>query len=108
MGWLPAGVAAQIGFGGLGKANANDALGLCFRSLGKLGITEQELKSIKVPVTVLVGDKDDLIKKLYVDSVKKHRTDWPVTEIKNGDHLTCILQPQFKEEIAAWLKKNSK
>lgn len=108
MGWLPAGAAAQIGFGGLGKANSDDARGLCFRSLGKLGITEQEIKGIKVPVTIIVGEKDDLIKKLYVESAKKARPDWPVTEIKNGDHLTTILQPDFKESIAAWIRKNSK
>jgi hypothetical protein len=36
------------------------------------------------------------------------RDDWPVTEIKNANHLTCIFKPQFKDEIAAWLKKNSK
>jgi pimeloyl-ACP methyl ester carboxylesterase len=108
MGWLPAGVAAQIGFGGLGKGNANDAHGLCFASLGKLGITEAEIKAIKVPMTIIVGDKDDLIRKLYVESAKKARPDWPVTDIKNGDHITCILQPDFKEAIAAWVKKNSK
>lgn len=108
MGWLPAGVAAQIGFGGLGKANSDDARGLCFRSLGKLGITPEEIKSIKAPMTIIVGEKDDLIKKLYVESAKKVRPDWPVAEIKNGDHITCIGQPDFKEAIAAWIKKNSK
>ena len=27
-----------------------------------------------------------------------------VTEIKDGTHITCILQKQFRDEIAAWLK----
>jgi pimeloyl-ACP methyl ester carboxylesterase len=108
MGWVPAGAAAQLGFGGLGKPNANDAPGLCFRSLGKLGITEQEVKAIKVPMTMIVGDNDDLIKKLYVEPAKKVRTDWTVTEIKDANHITCIMKPDFKEAIAAWIKKNSK
>jgi len=36
------------------------------------------------------------------------RKDWPVIDIKDPDHITCILKQQFREEIAAWLKKNSK
>jgi hypothetical protein len=34
-----------------------------------------------------------------------------VVEIKGGNHLTCIIKPQFKEEIKKWLdgqKKNQK
>jgi pimeloyl-ACP methyl ester carboxylesterase len=110
MGWLKEGDVAQWGFAQIGKNNPNaDALALCGRSLSKLALTENEIKSIQVPMTVLVGDKDDLIKKLYiVDRLDKARPDWPVTEIKDGDHLTCIIRPQFREEIAAWLKKNSK
>jgi hypothetical protein len=57
-------------------------------------------------VAVLVGDQDDLIKKLYVEPLKKVRKDWPVIDIKDANHLTCIVKPQFREEIAAWLKKN--
>jgi hypothetical protein len=56
----------------------------------------------------LVADKDDLVKRLYVEPLKKLRRDWPVTEIKDADHFTCILEQQFREEIAAWLKKNTK
>jgi hypothetical protein len=36
------------------------------------------------------------------------RKDWPVIEIKNADHITCILQPQFREEIQKWLAKHSR
>jgi hypothetical protein len=57
---------------------------------------------------LLVGDKDDAIKKLYVEPLKNVLNDWSVTEIKDANHPTCILKPQFKEEIAAWIKKNSK
>lgn len=109
MGWLQVGGAGQWGFDQIGKNDPNaGALTLCGRSLARLAITEDEIKSIKVPVAVLVGDKDDLIKKLYVDPLMKVRQDWPVSEIKDANHLTCILMPQFKNEIAAWIKKNTK
>jgi pimeloyl-ACP methyl ester carboxylesterase len=108
MGWLQQGGLGQMGFDMLGKNNPNpDAAGICFRSLAKLALTEQEIKSIKAPVAVLVGDNDNLVKKLYVEPLKKVRSDWPVTEIKGGDHLSCIIKPQFRDELAAWLKKNS-
>jgi pimeloyl-ACP methyl ester carboxylesterase len=106
MGWLPAGVLAELGFGTKGKGNGS-ALDLCFRSLGKLGLTQEELKAIKVPMTVLVGD-NDICKKLYVEPLQKVRADWRVIEIKDADHLTCILKPQFKEEIQKWLAKQEK
>ena len=109
MGWLKEGDVAQSWFAQIGKNDPNaTALAICGRSLAKLALTEEEIKSIEVPVAVLVGDKDDLIRKLYVDPLQKVRKDWPVIEIKDGNHLTCIIRPQFREEIAAWLKKNAR
>lgn len=109
MGWLQDGGLGQLGFALLGKNDPKpDAAGQCFRSLAKLALTEDEVKGIKVPVTVLVGTQDDLVVKLYVEPLRKVRKDWPVVGIKDGNHLTCIVKPQFKDEIAAWLKKNAK
>lgn len=109
MGWLKKGGVGEVGFAQIAKKDKNPkAVQLCGRSLAKLSLTEDEIKGIKVPVTVLVGDKDDLINKLYVEPLKPVRKDWPVTEIKDGNHITTIMKPQFREEIAAWLKKNSK
>jgi hypothetical protein len=42
-----------------------------------------------------------------VAPLEQVRKDWPVVEIKDAGHITCILKPAFREEIAAWLKKNS-
>jgi len=106
MGWLKTGDVAQWGFAQIGKNDPNAAaLAICGRSLAKLALTEDEIKSIKVPMTVLIGDNDDLIKKLYIEKLVKVRNDWPVVEIKDANHLTCIFKPQFRDEIAVWLKK---
>jgi pimeloyl-ACP methyl ester carboxylesterase len=108
MGWLKEGGLPQTLFAQIGKNDRNaDALAVCGRSLARLALTEADVKSVRVPVTVLVGDKDDL-KKLYVEPLKKLRSDWPVVEIKDANHITCIFKPQFREEIAARLKKSSK
>jgi len=109
MGWLKEGDVAQFFFAQIGKNDPNaKAHEVCGRSLAKLALTEKEIKSIQVPMTVIVGSKDDLIRGLYIDPLKKVRADWPIVEVKDGNHISCIMKPQFKEEIAAWLKKNSK
>jgi pimeloyl-ACP methyl ester carboxylesterase len=104
MGWLREGGWEQKFYAASGKDGK--PLGLCFRGLAKLALTEEEIKSIRVPVIVLVGDRDE-VKKLYVDPLNPVRKDWPVIEIKDGDHLSCILKPQFKEEIQKWLAKQA-
>jgi pimeloyl-ACP methyl ester carboxylesterase len=109
MGWMKAGGLAEGLFGQIGKNDPKaQAQAICGRSLAKLSLTEDQIKTIEVPVTILVGDKDDLVKKLYVEPLQKVRKDWPVIEIKDADHLTCVLKPQFREEIATWLKKNTR
>jgi pimeloyl-ACP methyl ester carboxylesterase len=109
MGWLQAGGVAQWGFAQIGRNDPNaKALVLCGRSLARLALTEKQIKSIRVPVTVLVGDEDDFVKKLYVEPLRRVRKDWPVVEIKGANHLSCVFKPQFREEIAAWLEKNRK
>lgn len=104
-GWLREGSLEQQVFAAGGKEGT--PAGLCFKSLAALALTEEEIKSIKVPVAVLIGDKDGL-KALYVDPLQNVRKDWPVVEIKDANHLNCVLLPQFREEIAVWLKKNTK
>jgi pimeloyl-ACP methyl ester carboxylesterase len=108
MGWLKEGGVAQFGFAQIKKNDPNaDAAAVCGRSLARLALKEEDIKSIKVPVAVLVGDKDELVKKLYVEPLKKVRGDWPVTEIPDANHITCITKKPFRDELAAWIKKNA-
>jgi pimeloyl-ACP methyl ester carboxylesterase len=109
MGWMKDGGWGQWGFNQIGKNEKNaPAFSLCGKSLGKLALSEKEIKSIKVPVCVIVGENDHLIKGLYIEELEKARPDWPVTRVKDADHLSCVIKPQFKDEIVKWLKKSSK
>jgi pimeloyl-ACP methyl ester carboxylesterase len=101
MGWLCEGGLEQKFFAG---SRDRQPYGVCFRSLAKLALTEKQIKSIHVPVLVLIGDHDGL-KKPYVEPLKTLRKDWPVVEIKDANHLTCVGKQQFKEEIQKWLAK---
>jgi pimeloyl-ACP methyl ester carboxylesterase len=107
MGWLRAGSAAQWAFSRIGRNDSSaNAHAICGRSLAQLALSEAELRAIRVPVLVLVGEKDDLIRGLYIEPLKKVGKDWPVVEIPGGDHITCILKPEFRDEMARWLTKN--
>jgi pimeloyl-ACP methyl ester carboxylesterase len=109
MGWLKPGSGAQWMLSQIGKNDPDaKALAICGRSLAELAVTEDEIKSIRVPMTVLVGTNDGVIRALYVDPLRKLRPDWPVVEIQGAGHINCILKPQFRESIAAWLKQNTK
>jgi pimeloyl-ACP methyl ester carboxylesterase len=108
MGWLKKGGLGELGFAQIGKKDAApNAQAVCGRSLAKLSLTEAEIKSITAPVKVLVGDKDDLIQKLYVEPLKTVRKDWSIAEIPYANHITCIVKPQFQDELVSWIKKNS-
>ena len=75
----------------------------CNPGNGKLALTKRDLKSIRVPVIIFVGEGDGVVKKLYVEPLQRVRTDWPVVHIQQANHLNCQLKPQFKAEIAKWL-----
>jgi hypothetical protein len=40
--------------------------------------------------------------------LQRVRKDWPVVEIEDADHFTCIVKKQFREEIAAWVNRNTR
>ncbi|MEO8498514.1 MAG: alpha/beta fold hydrolase, partial [Planctomycetota bacterium] len=103
MGWLREGSQEQRLFANSSKDE--NPLAVCFRSLAKLALTEEEIKSIGVPVQILIGD-GDFLKKGYVEPLQRVRQDWPVIDIQDANHITCIFKPQFKEAIQKWLDTN--
>jgi pimeloyl-ACP methyl ester carboxylesterase len=77
------------------------------RTVAQLAVTEQELKGIKVPVEVLVGDRDP-VKQLYVAPLQRVRKDWPVVLVEDAGHFDCIVKQQFRDEIGRWVRKHSR
>jgi pimeloyl-ACP methyl ester carboxylesterase len=105
MGWLREGSGLQKMWERMkAREDAGYAPAACAHSLGKLAMTEAEIKGIRAPVVVLVGDHDP-VKGFYVTPLQPVRKDWQVIEIADAGHLNCIVKPQFKEEIADWLGK---
>jgi pimeloyl-ACP methyl ester carboxylesterase len=75
------------------------------RSITELALTADQLKAIRIPVEILVGDRDPM-KKLYVEPLETVRSDWRVIEIEGAGHLNCIFKKQFIDEIEKWLDMN--
>jgi pimeloyl-ACP methyl ester carboxylesterase len=75
------------------------------RSIPELALTADQLKAIRIPVEILVGDRDPM-KKLYVEPLESVRSDWRVIEIEGAGHLNCIFKKQFIDEIEKWLDMN--
>ena len=109
MGWLKQGGIGQRGFAQIGRREPNAAAKtICGRSLAKLALSDEEIKSIRVPMIVLVGADDHLIQRLYIEPLRSIRPDWRVVEIADANHLTCIAKPEFREQLVGWLDKNAK
>jgi pimeloyl-ACP methyl ester carboxylesterase len=79
----------------------------CIRAIGKLAVSEVDLKGIRTPAIVIVGDRDP-VRRLYVTPLESVRKDWRIIEIEDAGHLNCIAKPRFAEAIVEWLEKNSK
>ena len=107
MGWFREGGVLQEFWERLPNRDGLGTPSACLRSIGKLALTEEAVRGVKVPVAVLVGDRDPC-KKLYVEPLTRVRKDWTVTEIAGAGHLNCIVKEQFKDELKKWLDKNAR
>jgi pimeloyl-ACP methyl ester carboxylesterase len=106
MGWLRAGSGLQRFWEFVparGQARTPTAL---INGIGELALTEDELKSIRIPAKVLIGDRDP-VNKMYVAPLRAVRDDWPIDEIKDAGHITCVLQPDFRAGLVEWIESNS-
>jgi pimeloyl-ACP methyl ester carboxylesterase len=103
MGWLRPETALQHFWEAMqGRAVAH-VPPACLHGISQLAVTEAELKAVRVPVTVLVGERD-ICRRLYVAPLEKVRPDWPVHVIKDAGHINCPVKSEFKAQLTAALK----
>jgi pimeloyl-ACP methyl ester carboxylesterase len=107
MGWLREGSFLQSVFGRMGDRSQSQTPPACVHGIAKLAVTEEQVKSVKLPVHILVGDHDPC-RRLYVEPLQNIRPDWKVTIIDDAGHLGCIAKEQFKDELCKWVDENSK
>jgi pimeloyl-ACP methyl ester carboxylesterase len=103
MGWLKAGAPMNSVWDKLDRDRFL-VPAACARSFPAFGITEAEIKAVKIPVNVIVGENDPC-RDWYVDPLQQARPDWSVHVIAGADHLTCVTKPEFKSQLDAALMK---
>lgn len=70
----------------------------CMKGMARLAVTESEVKALKMPAAVIVGDRDP-VDRMYVAPLASIRPDWPVTKIAGAGHITCVMKPEFRDEV---------
>lgn len=106
MGWLKEGSPLAAFWENVPRSRKSDTPLACIHSLGKLAVSQEQLKAIQVPVAMLVGDRDPC-RRLYVEPAAAVRTDWPIVVIHDAGHLNCIFKPQFKDELKKALDRQA-
>jgi len=71
------------------------------RGAAQLALTVDQVKSVHIPVEIVVGSRDP-VKEHYVAPLVKIRSDWPVVEIPRNGHLTTVMAQEFKDEVVRW------
>ena len=79
----------------------------CVHSLSALAVTEDEVKAIRIPVIVLIGERDPY-RQVYVAPLQQIHPNWPVTLVPGASHLNCIFHLPFRSGIKDWLDRQSK
>ena len=78
------------------------AIDACVRGFKRLAVSAEDVRGIKTPFLVIIGDSDPLRQK-YVAPLQKLRPDVPVKIVEGAGHVTCLAKPEFKKEIKAFL-----
>ncbi len=103
MGWMN----SDNVFPGNGRENKGQtAIDACIRGFKGLAVSAEDVRGIKTPFLVIIGDNDSLRQK-YVEPLRQLRPDVPVKIVKGADHLTCVAHPKFKQEIKGFLNRMS-
>lgn len=110
---------SRVVLGGMGWHNANAPMNAfwesvknsrfnvppaCAHGFPALAVTEAEIKAVKIPVEIIVGDSDPC-RRWYVEPLQRVRPDWPVHIISGAGHLNCVGKPDFKQQLEEALEK---
>lgn len=80
----------------------NKAQAACRRSFPRLSITREELKAIRTPMTVVIGENDQFREPMVIP-FSEVRPDVPVVLVPGANHMSCIAKPEFRESIREFI-----
>jgi hypothetical protein len=77
----------------------------CIRSIPELALSEPELRALKLPVKLFIGENDP-VRKTHLPALQAVRPDWPVVAISDAGHISAVTKPQFRDELVSWVAAN--
>lgn len=101
MGWLQDGSTLQAFWENIPvrRRLLGDSSGsACMKGMARLAVTEAEVKALKMPTAIIVGEHDP-VDRLYVSPLSQIRPGWPITKIAGAGHLTCVVKPDFRDAV---------
>ncbi len=98
MGWLKSGSPLEKFWEKMPGREEGHPPTACLHGLSQLGVTEDEVKAVKAPVSMIAGDHDPC-RKLYIEPLLKVRSDWPLTTVEGAGHLTCVAKEAFRDAV---------
>jgi len=105
MGWLREGGGLQKVWEHLPMGPGRRTPEACVRGIAELALTEEAVRAIKTPVLVLIGDRDP-VQGLYVAPLQAVRNDWAVIKVPGAGHVSCVVNPAFRDELVKWIAEN--
>ncbi len=98
MGWLREGSALQRVWRMLPGSGRSSVPPACAHGAAQLAVTEEQVRAVQAPVTIIVGERDPC-RRLYVVPLQRIRPDWPVRVVPGAGHVNCIVKPEFKDDL---------
>jgi pimeloyl-ACP methyl ester carboxylesterase len=85
--------------------NDTKALGAMVRSVEALGVSEQELRALRVPVCSIVGSRDPL--RPGAEALRGVVADLTSTVVEDADHLSATRSEALQAGLAAFLRERA-
>lgn len=89
----------------VGPRDKNAAITPLIAGFSEFAVPAEAVKALRVPVEVIIGDQD-FNRRLGVEPLLRLRPDIAEHVIADANHLSCVLKPQFKAEVAATLQRH--
>ena len=74
----------------------------CAKGFNGLTLSPEQIRNIKTPFLVIIGDHDSL-RQRFVEPLQRLRPDVPVKIIKDAGHLNCVGKPDFIKSLKTFL-----
>ena len=105
MGWLKADSPLQHFWEEIKGRRNTTVPAACVRGIAKLAVTEDQIKAVRVPVSIIVGERDPC-RRLNAEPLLRVRPNWPEHVVQHAGHINCVLKLAFKTQVRAALDRS--